>query len=154
MPIFSRRFSLWTRLYGRMLLEPTSDARVTPMVSEIVVPVLSADKVLETPTVSAEVTADISGGTGTYIPFFTVPSGEEWSLVLVNTPTTAGNSKVQVRVNGNLINKTPASTSEQIVDMSGFVLREADSLGMRGTGNGSDTSRSMTQAYMLVSLEI
>jgi len=151
-PIFSRRFSLWTRLYGRMLLEPTSDVRVTPMVSEVVVPVLNADKILETPTVSAEVSADLSPSVGTYVPYFTVPQGEEWSLISAKRSPLSANTRVIIQVGGNNLEVLVDGAAAAVVNLRDYILREGDSIGQRTTGAGGDTSRGMVLGYSKISL--
>jgi len=153
-PIFSRRFSLWTRLYGRMLLEPTSDVRVTPMVSEVVVPVLNADKILETPTVSSTVARDLSPGAGTYVAYFTVPQGEEWSLISALKAVTSTATKVRIEVSGNKLTVwTEGTTGADVINLRDYISREGDSVGCETTGNGGDSSRGMTIGYSKISLE-
>ena len=75
MPLFSRRFSLWRALEERLLIEPDPVGETTPMVSEMVVPVLSADLLLQTPTVNTA-NADLSVAAGTPIKIYTVPDGQ------------------------------------------------------------------------------
>ena len=145
MPIFSRRYSLWTRLYDRMLLEPTPDARVTPMVSEVVVPILDADALLQTPTLPAQVSKDISGTA--YVPYFTVPAGEEWELIQGSRGGTTGTTEVTIKISGNTLRVSDHQTAGENFDLRDIILREDDSIGMLGTDNGGDTSRNMTILY-------
>jgi len=154
MPIFSRRFSLWTRLYGRMLLEPTADVAVTPMVSEVVVPVLSADRILETPVISPVTAGDISAGGGVYVPFFTVPAGQEWGLISGKKGSTTGNTRVMISISGEELEVLVAGTADAVVNLRDYVLREDDSVGLLSTGNGADTSRNFQIGYNLVSLSL
>lgn len=151
MPIFSRRFSLWTRLYQRMLLEPTTDARVTPMVSELVVPVLDADSILRTYLAGFE-TIDISVSTSTVVTAFTVPDGEEWKLITCVKPGTSSNSRVGVIMGGDNVYVSLASTSAQIIDLREYTLSEGMLITMQGTGNGGDASRSLGLVYSTIDL--
>ena len=153
MPIFSRRFSLWTRLYGRMLLEPTADVTVTPMVSEVVVPVIDADKILETPVISANVGNDLTGTSGTYVAYFTVPSGEEWALISGKKSPTTGTTRGQVSIGGVTLDVLVDSTSAELIDYKTYILREGDSAGLTATGNGADSDRYLQIGYSLVSLD-
>jgi hypothetical protein len=145
-PIFSRRFSLWTRLYERMLLEPTPDARVTPMVSEVVVPILDADALLQTPTLPATVSLDLTPSQG-YVVGFTVPAGEEWELIYGRRSASAGGSEVQVNIAGVRISATTDGTTTEIFNLRDIILREDDSIGMSATNNASDSGVSLIILY-------
>jgi hypothetical protein len=136
-----------------MLLEPTSDARVTPMVSEVVVPVLNADKILETPTVSLTVAGDLSITAGTYVPYFTVPQGEEWALISAKKSPTSVNTRVIIQITGNNLEVLTDGTSAAIVNLRDYILRENDSVGLRATGDGGDSARNLTIGYSKISLE-
>jgi hypothetical protein len=152
MPIYSRRYDLWTRLYNRMLLEPTGDATVSPMVSEVVVPVISADTILSTPTNSPTVSKDLSATAGSPVNFFTVPLLEEWNLIIANRGGTSSNSRAVLSIGGNEIQLTTYSTSDAIIDLRNFTLRANDTLSLYTTGNAADSSRVMRVAYHLVDL--
>jgi len=146
-PITSRRYSLWTRLYKRMLLEPTSADNVTPRVSEVVVPVIQADAILQTPTASGGVSRDISGSG--FVNYFTVPTGEEWRLSVISKPATVAVSDVVVVTQSD---NTPLSvpiTDAEILEPVFVLMRAGDQLGMSGTGNGGDTDRSLRILYLL-----
>lgn len=149
MPIFSRRFSLWTRLYTRMLLEPTSADSVTPMVSEVVVPVLDADMILSSPAV-ADATVDLSGSG--YVTCFTVPTGAEWRLLTVYVGATLAATRVKVVIAGNEGNIEAASTSLRVVNLRDITLSEGDTLGAVATGNGGDSSRGFNLIYNTIDL--
>jgi len=155
-PIFSRRFSLWTRLYGRMLLEPTSDANVTPLVSEIVVPVLDADKLLSTPYVRTA-GGDLSGTAGSAVTYFTCPDGEEWELITVVLPSTTGSSRLFINVKNaeggrSNVNLTASATGESWLTMQGYTFQAADHMGMLTTGNGGDSDENMKLFYTSIDL--
>lgn len=151
MPIFSRRFSLWTRLYDRLLLEPTSDARVTPMVSEVVVPVLSADAILAVTKADNE-SGDLSGSG--YVPYFTVPANEEWHLIEFFTDTFTGQSRGRVKFIDANINITLASTGAIEKTLHGYILREGESIGLMSTGNGGDTDKNAYMVWTVTDLGI
>ena len=146
MPIFSRRFSLWTRLYERMLLEPTPDARVTPMVSEVVVPILDADALLQTPTLPATELLNLTPSQG-YVAGFTVPAGEEWELIYGRRGGSTGGSEVQVDISGVRISATTDGTSSEIFNLRNIILRVGDSVGMSATNNGADSGVSLLILY-------
>lgn len=149
MPIFSRRFSLWTRLYTRMLLEPTQADSVTPMVSEVVVPVLDADMILSSPAV-ADATVDLSGSG--YVTCFTVPTGQEWRLITVYVGATLSATRVKVVIAGDEGNIEAASTALRVVNLRDITLSEGDTLGAVATGNGGDSSRGFNLIYNTIDL--
>jgi hypothetical protein len=152
MALFSRRFSLWRALEDRLLLEATPASETTPMVSEVVVPVLSADLLLQTPTVNTA-NADLSVAAGTPIKIYTVPDGEEWRLVQYRRESTAANSVMFIEVgSAHRMGLDAGSTSEANLDMRGFIMRPGDSLGMEATGNAGDNIISSHIAYDLVQL--
>jgi hypothetical protein len=150
-PIFSRRFSLWTRLYDRLLLEPTSDARVTPMVSEVVVPVLSADAILAT-TKAENASKDLSGSG--YVPYFTVPANEEWHLIEFFSDTFTGNSRGRIAFKDSNINITLSGTSAIQKTLPGYILTEGESIGLLSTGNGGDADKTAYLVWTVTDLGI
>jgi len=153
MPIYSRRYALWTRLYERMLLEPTPDATITPMVSEVVVPVIDADAVLTTPTNSPTVAGDLSGSpAGEPVHIFTVPRLEEWHLVQLWRGGTSGSTRVVCSIAGNQIPLSGYGTTDVIIDCRNLILRTNDTLSLYSTANGADTARVMAVMYQLVDL--
>lgn len=152
MPIFSRRFVLWQRLYQRMLLEPTSDTFTTPQVSEVVVPVLSADSLLETPTIQRNTGVDLSGSAGVPVVVFTVPDGEEWRLVQYFNQSMTANTRQSIVVGGSALDLGDPTTDTTNRDMIGFIMREGDTLRLETTGNGGDSSRTTSVVYDKVEL--
>lgn len=153
MPIFSRRFSLWTRLYERLLLEPTSDVQVTPMVSEVVVPVLNADAILETPT-AGSASGDLSPSAGTFVPFFTVPANEEWHLIELFTASFSAATLARVAFKDVNVNVTVSSTGAIDKNLRDYTLREGERVGLLTTGAGGDSDRSANLVYTVVDLGI
>mgnify|MGYP006403061297 CR=1 FL=1 len=155
MPIFSRRFSLWTRLYDRLLLEPTSEARVTPMVSEVVVPVLNADNILQTNTAKAGA-GDLSGTAGSNVIYFTVPDDEEWQLIELFTSTTSSATAAVVTYKNPGVNVqvTTSSTGAIAKDLRNYVLREGETISLLSTGNAGDSDRNATLVYTKTELGI
>ena len=147
MPITSRRYSLWTRLYKRMLLEPTAADNVTPRVSEVVVPVIQADAILQTPTAAGQVTKDLSGSS--FVIYLTVPTGEEWLLCVVRRSTTTGVSDVQCEVTGVRQQLSSAESAGSVFYPTNIILRTGDTIGMSGTGNGADTARHLNVMYLM-----
>ena len=153
MPIYSRRYALWTRLYKRMLLEPTGDATISPMVSEVVVPVISADTILSTPTNSAGVNLDISASpAGVAVVFFTVPLLQEWDMIMAYRGGTTGTTRAVLSIGGNEMQISGYSTSDEIINLRNFTLRTNDTISLYTTGNGADTARLLKVAYRLVDL--
>jgi len=155
-PIFSRRFSLWTRLYGRMLLEPTSDANVTPLVSEIVVPVLDADRLLSTPYVRIA-GGDLSPSAGSIVTFFTCPDGEEWELITVVLPSTSGSTRLWINVinaegGRSEVNLTASASGESWLSLQGYTFQAGDSMGVLTTGNAGDSDENMKLFYTSIDL--
>jgi len=154
MPILSRRFSLWTRLYGRMLLEPTRGPTPLPQVSEVVVPTLNADALLMVPTAQGT-TLDLSGGAR--VIAYTVPADEEWQLIEVTRVSTTAAAGMELTIGGVNV-PIAGSTTLQIVllagDMAGFILREGDTINALGTGNGGDSSRAVHCVYNKLDLGI
>jgi len=146
-PITSRRYSLWTRLYKRMLLEPTAADNVTPRVSEVVVPVIQADAILQTPTAGGQVTKDLSGSS--YVAYFTVPTGEEWLLSVVRRVATTAVSDVICEVTGIRQQLSSSETAGSVFYPVNVILRTGDTVGMSGTANGGDTARHLNIMYLM-----
>lgn len=153
MPIFSRRFSLWTRLYDRLLLEPTGDVQVTPMVSEVVVPVLNADAILETPTAYVQ-SGDLSASAGAYVAFFTVPANEEWHLIELYSDAFSAVTRARVAFTAANINVTGSSASGIEKNLRDYTLREGESVGLLTTGAGGDSDRNASLVYTVTDLGI
>ena len=151
MPIYSRRFTLWTRLYNRLLLEPTGGDRVTPMVSEVVVPVLNADKILETPAAAAQA-GDLTGSG--FVTYWTVPEDEEWGLIQAFTDATTAATRFAIYFGSTFVNVTTSSTAAQDVNLRDWVLRVGDQIGMVATGNAADSSRYITLVYTVTDLSL
>lgn len=148
MPIFSRRFALWTRLYSRMILEPTSGAMVTPTVSEVVVPVIDADAILQTPIINFG-TSDLSPTAGSVdVAVMTVPQDKEWAMIQVITNATAAVSRLGISVYGQNMYLTGTSTGPFDINLRDYILRAGDNLFMLSTGSGSDSSATIRAAYM------
>ena len=148
MPIFSRRFALWTRLYSRMILEPTSGAMVTPTVSEVVVPVIDADAILQTPIISSG-TSDLSPTAGSVdVAIMTVPQDKEWAMLQVITNVTAAVSRLGISVDGGNMYLTSSGTGPFDINLRDYILRAGDNLFMLSTGSGSDSSATIRAAYM------
>jgi len=150
-PIYSRRYALWTRLYKRMLLEPTPADPVTPSVSEVVVPVIQADRILTTPK-AAQAVSNLTASAGTYVAAFTVPAGEEWTLILYERPSTTGTTQYGVSIGGNEVYLEKEGTDESIHNVRDIILSEGDSLGLWTTGNGADSARYSYLVYNTVDL--
>jgi len=153
MPIFSRRFSLWTRLYDRLLLEPTGDVQVTPMVSEVVVPVLNADAILETPT-AYTASGDLSASAGTFVAFFTVPANEEWHLIEFYTDAFSAVTRARVAFTNANVNVTASSASGIDKNLRNYTLREGERVGLLTTGAGGDSDRNASLVYTVTDLGI
>jgi len=142
-PIFSRRFGLWTRLYSRMLLEPTSGDMVTPTVSEIVVPVIDADAILQTPGIEVGA-GDLSPTAGSVdVPMLTVPVDEEWEILECITDVTTAVSRLSVFIGGTRLYLTAATVGPITQNMRGYIMRTGDRFEMLATGSGSDSDKNL-----------
>jgi len=147
-PIFSRRYALWTRLYSRMILEPTSGGMVTPTVSEVVVPVIDADAILQTPVVAAG-EGDLSPTAGSVdVTMITVPTDKEWDMIQVFTDATSAVSRLGISIGGGQMYLTVSSTGPFDVNLREYVMRAGDALFMLSTGSGGDSSRNIRLAYL------
>jgi len=73
----SKRFEVWSRLYGRYLLEPLPAGPPQAAVSPLIVPVTQADELLRLP--EGQINNFTVTGVATISPF-TVPVGERWKL--------------------------------------------------------------------------
>ena len=154
MPIFSRRFSLWTRLYGRMLLEPTSSPGVMPQVSEVVVPVIQADALLKTP-VADQSSVDLSGGAK--VAGWTVPAGEEWHLKVLVRYATSAASQISLEISGTSCTLVAQQTAQVIMlpnELNGLILREDDAILFYNTAQGGDSSITIQIIYDKVDLSL
>ena len=148
MPIFSRRFALWTRLYSRMILEPTSGAMVTPTVSEVVVPVIDADAILQTPTIDSG-EGDLSPSAGSLdVTMLTVPDDKEWDMIQVFTDATSAVSRLGIRIGGTGMYLTTSGSGPFDVNLRDYVMRAGDRLFMLSTGSGGDSARVIRVAYL------
>jgi hypothetical protein len=152
LPIFSRQFEVWRRLYERMKLEPSPADAVAPQVSEVIVPILNADLLLQTPTVPTTVTSDLSGTAGDLVIVNLVPPGEEWHMIWIYREVTAGNTQLSLRIGGPIQHVSPLEKIEISKEIRGFVLREGDQVVIRKTGNGSDTAIDTMVTYNLIQL--
>lgn len=83
----SKRFEVWSRLYGRFLLEPLPAGPPQAAVSPLIVPVTQADELLRQPEGRSE-NPTISG-TGT-VTMYTVPVGERWRLYAIAAVRNSG----------------------------------------------------------------
>lgn len=148
MPIFSRRFALWTRLYSRMILEPTSGAMITPTVSEVVVPVIDADAILQTPVIDSG-EGDLSPTAGSVdVTMMTVPTDKEWDMIQVFSDATSAVSRLGINIGGTNMYLTASATGPFDVNLRDYVMRSGDKLFMLSTGAGGDSARVIRAAYL------
>jgi len=134
-----------------MLLEPTLGGGVSPQVSEIVVPVISVDQLLATPT-NRSSNVDLSGSAGGNVTVFTCPKGEEWHLVEYIHEVLAAVTKLKLKVGGVQSNLTPTHTAFTNLNMRDYIMREGDELIAEATGNAGDNSEFFSVSYGLVEL--
>jgi len=83
----SKRFEVWSRLYGRFLLEPQPAGFPQAAVSPLIVPVTQADDLLRLPEGRSE-NPTISGIST--LTMFTVPPGERWRLYAMSAIRNSG----------------------------------------------------------------
>lgn len=142
----SKRFDAFTRLYQRYLLEPSPAVGSILSVAAQIQPVTFADDLLRVTRLDG-VEGDISVTAGTNVVYFTVPDGKRWTLVHAFLPGTTSNTKLWVGNNTTRLGWTPSSGSEAAIDMANFVIPEAWSLGLQGTGNAGDDERTLVLFY-------
>jgi len=130
-----------------MLLEPGPADNVMPQVSEVVVPVIQADKILQTPTASGLIENNLTGTS--YVTSLTVPNGEEWFLCIIFHSGTAAPTSVRCVQTGVTQQLTSTTTSETLIYPTNIILRTGDTIGMSGTGSGSDTATKLSVMYLL-----
>lgn len=73
----AKRFSVWSRLYERFLLEPSPPVGSNAYVAPVIQPVTDADRLLRTPTIATVLVSVTAVGDTV---FHTVPAGERWTL--------------------------------------------------------------------------
>lgn len=89
---------------------------------------------------------DLTPGAGTYVPYFTVPRGERWHILVIRRFSSTGNTAIAASVNSVVCYLTPTGTSADPILYS-FELGEGDSIGMVTTGNGGDGAISLHLFY-------
>jgi len=77
MPIVSRAYEVWERLYARYSLEPGAPPTSPPQLATWILPTTSADELLKAATGAIELTAISGNGV---VAVATVPQGERWTL--------------------------------------------------------------------------
>jgi len=83
----AKRFTVWSRLYNRFLLEPAPAVGSNAFISPIIQPITSADNLLKTARVRT--TTQSVTGTGDKT-FFTVPKGERWTVGFIRVSRNSG----------------------------------------------------------------
>lgn len=141
----SRALDVWRRLYTRFALEPYP-ASVGPDVLKTIVPVTDADVLLRTPA-GQQADGDLTGSAGTYVAYFTVPTGRRWTLKMFLRVATTAASLVVVSVGGVAIGVSLSSTSTEVQHGISLTLDQGDSIGMLASGNAGDSSRSLEILY-------
>jgi len=149
MPLRSYRFEIWRRLRDRLKLEATGEDDIRPQVSPVVVPTLDVTPILEVPTAG---TTSLNISSSNQVAF-TVPKGEEWTLVSLYRGLTVGTGGQMHLVIGGIAHRVSAAGSaENVVDGLGQVLREGDEIVCTNAGNGADTAIVCSVSYGLIDL--
>jgi len=137
----SRRFDLFKRLAGKLLIEDESASIFPPAIERLISPTLDVtDLLLDTRGVQEN--RDLSGTAGTYVPYHTCPVGERWFLIWFVREITAGltHPEVEIVADNVQFQLVADGTAAQFFSMSIFVLEPGDSVGMISNGNGADTN--------------
>ena len=156
MPLLTKRFAIWQRIYERYLLEPLNGAQpTTPQVSEVIVPVINADTLLRTPVMDA-ITLDLDVATGTLVIAFTVPEGQEWELVQIDIDGTTANHRIRQTsaASAASINISLLTTSQEIIRdfYQPRIMQRDDTIGVFGTNNAGDANRTISIYYNRIDL--
>lgn len=134
----AKRFDVWRRLYNRFLIEPfPAGEGDTPGVATTIFPVTDADKLLSV-QVSATATNNLTAGAGTYVPYFTVPTGKRWRVKNFMRFGTTAVSAILVLVSGSAavhLNQQVVAGQELVLDLP---LDENGSMGLITTGDAGD----------------
>jgi len=135
----SKQFEAFRRLYARFLLEPFPATGSNAAVLPYITPITDADELLKVPT-SLQAAGDLTGTVGTYVAIHTVPNGQRWILRNVHRAGSTGSSAIWLQNRGVTGFITINATGELAVSGLSLRLDEADTIGMRATGNGADTA--------------
>lgn len=153
MPLFAKWFAIWGRLYPRFLLEPSpAGTDLSPTLSPEIVGTTNVDRLLEAGTIKTATTIDLSGVGGTYVPVFTVPNGERWTLYALWREGTAGASSLMISDGSLSLRLSIQSASTTVLSGISIDLPPGWSIGMEATGQGGDNAKDM-QVYYTVTLE-
>lgn len=113
--------------------------------SKIITPVTNADQIISDPKAS-NTAKDLHAAAGTYVPFFTVPTGKRWHITGWFRGGTAANSEIDITINSVQAQITAQASNSNTQAMD-FDLAPGDSIGMLTTGNAGDTSIAMSILY-------
>lgn len=149
----SKRFTLWTRLYSRLLLEPDAlrEGGLVGVLPYVMV-TLDGDALLRTPS-AQNGGLDLRGASGNFVAAGTVPANERWTLGMSQRGGTSSNSNAAVSVGGVVLNRSLPATPTEMVDMTGTVLDPGDAVGMLSTGNAGDNGNNFQWYYQLELLD-
>ena len=136
---------IWDKLNNRFLLSDWQSE--PPTMSEQIIPVTDVNE-LTRDTKIAQHADDLSTGTA-YVTYFTVPEGKRWTLLGFVRASSAGNTKVRLRIDGEPFELTTSGTAyERNISMNPIPLKEGDIIQMKGTANVSDTNINLQIIYI------
>ena len=98
---------------------------------------------------------DLSGGAA--VAGWTVPSGEEWHLKLLVRYATSAASQISLKISGTSCTLVAQQTAQVIMlpnELSGFILREDDTILFYNTAQGGDSSITIQIIYDKVDLSL
>lgn len=135
-----------SRLVKRFTLSDKSQVQNPYWLHRTITPVTQIDNLLSTPKSDVN-NEDLSGGAGTYVPYFTVPSGKRWTLKFTFKTATTAATQIICKIGGNEIFMTASGTAAVALFLQGIKMNEADSIGMDTTGDGGDANRFLYLIY-------
>ena len=148
MPIPSKRFDVWRRLYRRFTLEPEpSVGESRAGVGTTILPVTQADELLRTQKLTQAAALDLSTG-GSYTAILTAGDQERIILISVWIEATTAATHIQFQPGGTAFDFDADATAARNVDLQRLTLEPGESVGLRGTGNAGDSARAANVYYL------
>ena len=113
-----------------------------PRIANAIIPVSLVDEVLATTEVFSEA-LNLVGAGGLHVPAYTVPAGKQFTLTHVLRGSSAGNTRLEVVLQGNriVLSNSDASTL-RLMEINPIVMQPGDTVGMLESNNGADTGSS------------
>ena len=151
----SKRFSLWTRLYNRFILEPGPAAESRTAVGTTIVPVTFADLLLRESRGQTGDTPSITAAASGFFVGLTVPSGLRWHVLVVDFFRASGDNDVdQIRFGDVsrsvdvVISRFAGAANQSTVLGSPLPLDEGDTISVRADGTGAGATVFTVRAWV------